>query len=145
MVNETNKKTEEKERRCCKRVFYSAEDRMIGVFVIPGNKRKILEVHVMNVSVGGLHFTISRKETISLKTGDRLILTKLMGNSPLRIVSEIETKIKWVLDYRLMKHVGFGCEFLNLPDTIRSQISNFIESGWYSRSMAVQLISSRND
>ncbi|MBI5592346.1 MAG: PilZ domain-containing protein [Deltaproteobacteria bacterium] len=138
MMNEIKLKIEDKERRCCKRVFYSAEDRMIGLFVFPGYKKKILEAHVMNISVGGLHFTIKRKEMISLKTGDRLILTKLMGNSPLRIVTDVETEIKWVLDYRLMKHVGFGCEFRNLPDMIRSQLYSFIESGWSSRNLPAQ-------
>ena len=83
----------------------------------------------MNISVGGLHFTIKRNELISLKIGDRLILTKLMGNSPLQIVSDIEVEIKWVLDYQLMKHVGFGCEFRNLSDMMRTQLSNFVESG----------------
>ena len=138
MVNETNKEIEDKERRRYKRVFYSAEDQMIGFFVYPANKQNILEAHIMNVSVGGLHFTIKRNGMISPKMGDRLILTKLMGNSSLRIVSDIEIEIKWVLDYRLLKHVGFGCEFRNLPDMIRSQLSNFIESGGGSSSMPVQ-------
>jgi hypothetical protein len=138
MVHKTNKEIEGKERRCYKRIFYSAEDRMIGFFVVPGNNQKVLEAHIMNVSVGGLHFTLKRNDMKSLKMGDRLILTKLMGNSPLRIASDIEIEIKWVLDHRLMKHVGFGCEFRNLPDVIGSQLSVFIESGWNSRSISVQ-------
>ena len=138
MVNETNKEIEDKERRLYKRVFYTAEDRMMGLFVFPGNNQKILEAHIMNVSVGGLHCTIKRNGMISLKMGDRLKLIKLMGNSPLRIASDIEIEIKWVLDYRLMKHVGFGCEFRNLPDMVSSQLSDFIESGWKSSRMSVQ-------
>jgi hypothetical protein len=129
MVNETNKEKEDKERRRYLRVFYSAEDRMIGIFVVPGKKQKILEAHVMNVSIGGLHFTVDRNGTIPLKIGDRLTLKKLIGNSPLRIVSDIEVEIKWILDHRSMKHVGFGCEFQELPETIHYQLSSFIESG----------------
>jgi hypothetical protein len=128
MVNETNKETEGRERRRHKRVFYSAEDQMIGIFVLPGNARKVLEAHIMNVSVGGLHFTIKRNEMIPLKIGDRLTLTKLIGKSPLRIDSDIEIEIKWMLDHRLMKHVGIGCEYRQLPEKIRSQLSRFIES-----------------
>lgn len=138
MVNKTNKEIEGKERRVYKRIFYSAEDRMIGFFVVPGNKQKVLEAHIMNVSVGGLHFTINRNKTIPLKTGDRLILTKLTGNSNLRIVSDIEIEIKWVLDHRLMKHVGFGCEFINLPDMTLSQLSYFIESSLGGSSKPMQ-------
>ena len=138
MVNETNMEIEGKERRRYQRVFYAAEDRMIGLFVFPGNNQKILEAHILNVSVGGLHFTIKRNGMIPLKMGDRLKLIKLMGNSPLRIASDIEIEIKWVLDYRLMKHVGFGCEFRNLPDMVSSQLSDFIESGWKSSRMSVQ-------
>jgi hypothetical protein len=138
IMKERNMEIEGKERRHCNRVFYVAEDRMVGFFVSPGNDQKILEAHIMNVSVGGIHFTIKRDGMIPLKMGDRLILTKLMGNSPLRIVSDIETEIKWVLDNRLLKHIGIGCEFRNLPDIISSQLTKFIESGWGSSGMSVQ-------
>ncbi|MFH0998206.1 MAG: PilZ domain-containing protein [Pseudomonadota bacterium] len=138
MVNEIDLEIKGKERRCYKRVFYTAEDQMTGLFVFPGNNQKILEAHILNVSVGGLHFTIKRNGMIPLKMGDRLKLIKLMGNSPLRIASDIEIEIKWVLDYRLMKHVGFGCEFRNLPDMISAQISDFIESGWGNSGMTEQ-------
>lgn len=118
-----------KERRCHKRVFYSAEDHMTGVFVFPGDHQKVLEANILNISVGGLHFTVERNKLIPLKIGDQLILKKIVGNAPFRIVYDFEIEIKWVLDYQRLKHVGFGCEFRNLPDGIYSQVSNFIESG----------------
>jgi hypothetical protein len=128
MVNETSIKIEDKEKRVYDRVYFSAEDRIVGTFVFPGNKKK-LEAHIMNISAGGLHFTMNRKEMISLKIGDRLILTKMIGSPSLQIVSDIELEIKWKLDYRLMKHVGFGCEFRIIPELVRFQLSKFFESG----------------
>ena len=129
MVNDTIKEKEDRERRRYLRVFYSAEDRMIGVFVVPGKKQKVLEARIMNVSMGGLHFTVDRNGTVPLKIGDRLTLKRLIGNSPLRISSDIEVEIKWILDLRSMKRVGFGCEFQELPEMIQYQLSGLIESG----------------
>jgi hypothetical protein len=117
-------------RRRYKRVFYSADDHMIGFFLFPGQKDEMLVAQIMNVSVGGLHFTIKRNEMLAIKKGDHLILTKVMGNSPLRMVSHIEIEIKWILDHPMMKHVGFGGEFCNLSDMTRLQISQCIESVW---------------
>ena len=132
MVNEISIETQWRRRRNYKRVFYTAENRMIGFFLFPDKEQEIVVAQIMNVSVGGLHFTIKRNEMLSLQIGDRLILTKVIGNSPLRMISNIEMEIKWVLDHQMMKHVGFGCEFHNLPEIIRSQISHFIEEGWSS-------------
>lgn len=132
MISENNDEGQAIGRRRYKRVFYSVEDRMIGFFLLPDKEQEMLVAQIMNVSVGGLHFTIKRNEIFSLRIGDRLILTKVMGNSPLRIVSDIEIEIKWVLDHPMMKHVGFGCEFHQLPDNIRLHISHFIEAGWNS-------------
>lgn len=131
MVNESNLEAQPSGKRRYKRVFYSAEDRMIGFFMLPDLQGQLV-AQIMNVSVGGLHFTIKRNEMLTLRIGDRLILTKIIGSSPLRIVSNIEMEIKWILDHQMMKHVGFGCEFHNLPDSIRSHITHYIESGWKS-------------
>jgi hypothetical protein len=138
MLNKNILEIDGKERRRCDRLFFSAEDKMNGFFIFPGNNQEILDAHVMNISISGLHFTIKRNKMISFRVGDRLILTKLMGKSPLQIVSNIEVEIKWVLDNKSMKNIGCGCEFHNLPDVICSQLSNFIESGWSSSSMAEQ-------
>ncbi|MCX5883809.1 MAG: PilZ domain-containing protein [Deltaproteobacteria bacterium] len=138
MENEINMNLEGKERRGCKRVFYSAEDQMTGLFFFPGNNQVLLEAQIINVSLSGLHFTINRNKMMPLKMGDRLILKKLFGNSPLRTDSDVEIEIKWVLDHKSMKHVGFGCEFQNLPDMIRSELSSFIESGWDSGNAPTQ-------
>ncbi|MBU0729234.1 MAG: PilZ domain-containing protein [Proteobacteria bacterium] len=122
-------------RRKYKRVFYSVQDKMVGFFSCPSQGDKGIVANVMNMSVGGLHFTLKRDDNIKLKVGDHLILTKIVGNAPIQLVVNIETKIKWVLDHHLMKHIGYGCEFMDLPDIVKEQIVDFVDTEWVSSSL----------
>ncbi len=116
-------------RRRYKRVFYSAEDKIVGFFSIPGDNNRSITANVMNMSIGGLHFTLKRDDNIRISQGDKIILHKVTGNIPFQFVANIEAEIKWVLDHHLMKHIGFGCEFVNLSDITKKQLQSLVESG----------------
>ncbi len=115
------------ERREHKRILFSFRDEIIGVFVHTGDINDLLTLNVMNISEGGIGITYKREINKKLRRGDRLLLKKITGPKPLDSISNVTTQIQWILDNHYLDHIGFGCKFLNIPETIRDRIRELVE------------------
>lgn len=116
------------ERRQYKRMFFSIEEGPLAVFALPDVGKEVLTAIVMDLSLGGLGLSVRKGGNVRINVGDRLILTEIKGAANLRPISNMETEIKWIQNYRAFKHILFGCEFVNATDTVREQIQQFINS-----------------
>jgi len=118
------------ERRQYKRMFFSIEEGPLGVFALPDMDTGVLTAIIMDLSMGGLGLSIRKGGDMSINVGDRLILTEIRGmaDTNLRPINNIETEIKWIQNYRAFRHILFGCEFVDITQTTRDQIQQFINS-----------------
>lgn len=115
------------ERRRFKRVVFSIEDGITGVFSSPGFADDSIAAMIMDLGAGGLQFVLPRNTTHKISTGDRLILGKVQGMTDLKFVCKVELKVKWIMDLEYFEHIGVGCEILNASDVIRDQINRFVD------------------
>ena len=74
--------------------------------------------------------TLSKDRGGNIGIGDHVILTQITGIKDLQFLTNIEAEIKWILDNPSLEFIGFGCEFLVVPESMQNAIRRFIDS-WY--------------
>jgi len=120
-------------RRKYKRALFEFEDKVSGIFSIPGKSERPITAAILNLSRGGIHITVDTKDESKIKPGNILILIQIKGPSPLQYLVNIDTEVKWVLDHEIMEHIGIGCEFVNISQSSLEQIGSFVDT-WYADS-----------
>jgi c-di-GMP-binding flagellar brake protein YcgR len=116
------------ERRRFRRVFFEKNNSIEAVFIRPGIHESVFSAMIMNMSAGGLHFTLSKSQDIGIRKGDQLILTEIRGTEFFNFFLNIDTRIVWVLDKDDMEYIGYGCEFKDVPDIVRGHFIEFVDS-----------------
>ena len=119
---------EGKERRRCKRIFFSLEEGVKGTFAFSDRQKGILMAQIINVSEDGLGLTISKDDKKRIDKGDHLILSHIIGIKGLEPLLNVEAEIKWILDNPALDCIGIGCEILYPPDVVRRKIRTCIDS-----------------
>ena len=120
---------DEREKRQFRRVAIDPDDGIMGFISSPRLKADdSIAVNIINLSAGGLHFFLPKGSFKDICTGDHLTLREIKGSKDLDFISNVELEVKWVAEHPLLKHVGLGCEFLNISDEIRQQINQFVDN-----------------
>ena len=119
---------EKKERRRYQRIFFSMEDGVKGIFAFPDHQKGLLTANIINISEGGLGLALNRDKRDRIHKGDYVILTHIIGIQGLESLTNAEAEIRWILDNPSLEFIGFGCEFLNAPESQRNAIRIFIDS-----------------
>jgi len=131
-----------KTRRRYQRVIFSLEDGIICVFKPQLNSKKltIKAASVMNLSAGGIQFTVGKEDANAFHVGDRLIFTGFRGAQNMNFDEKIEMEIMWVLELQFLENTGIGCEFKNMSESLRSRIDQFVISEIKFRGQNIHLI-----
>ena len=119
---------EKKERRRYQRIFFSIEDGIKGIFAFSDYQKGLLTANIINISENGLGLALSKDKKDMIHKGDYVILTHIMGIQDLESLTNVEAEIKWILENPSLEFIGFGCEFLNAPESQRDAIRIFIDS-----------------
>ena len=120
------------EKRKFNRVPFSYNDNIIGTFIRQSNNQKI-SAHILNLSVQGLYFTLSRDDRRDLVELEVLTLVNINMPRNDDFILNIKIEIKRILDHPEMEHSGYGCYFTSFPESSRDQIKRFLEI-WFLES-----------
>ncbi len=116
---------DKQERRKNKRIFFTNEDGIKGVFKF--TDKESITANIMNLSSGGLQFILDRKQSENIAKGDHLVLEKILGNEELDFLGGIKLEVKWVLDLQIFAHAGIGCEFKNISSNAFDLIEKLVK------------------
>jgi c-di-GMP-binding flagellar brake protein YcgR len=122
------------ERRQSKRVLFTVEDGIVGVFNPPGNGGDPVTANVMDISSGGVKLIFKPILDNKIKEGDRLVLSEIRGSSNSQVVINIDTEVKWITEDELSDNIGLGVEFLNVLEDEREHLDEMVEF-WYLQKM----------
>ena len=122
------------ERRQSKRVLFTVEDGIVGVFNPPGNGGESVQASVMDISSGGVKLLFKPILENKIKEGDRLVLSEIRGSGSSQVVINIDSEVKWVTEDELSDNIGLGVEFLNVLEDEKEQINDMVEY-WYLQKM----------
>jgi len=127
-------KTTKEERRQSKRVLFTVEDGIVGVFNPPGNGGDPVQANVMDISSGGVKLLFKPILKNKIKEGDRLVLSEIRGSGSSQVVINIDSEVKWITEDELSDNIGLGVEFLDVLDDEREHISDMVDY-WYLQKM----------
>jgi c-di-GMP-binding flagellar brake protein YcgR len=122
------------ERRQSKRVLFTIEDGIIGVFNPPGNGGEPVQASVMDISSGGVKLLFKPILKNKIKEGDRLVLSEIRGSGSSQVVINIDSEVKWITEDELSDNIGLGVEFLDVLEDEKEQINDMVEY-WYLQKM----------
>jgi len=122
------------ERRQSKRVLFTVEDGIVGVFNPPGNGGEPVQANVMDISSGGVKLLFKPILENKIREGDRLVLSEIRGSGSSQVVINIDSEVKWITEDELSDNIGLGIEFLDVLDDEKEHINDMVEY-WYLQKM----------
>jgi c-di-GMP-binding flagellar brake protein YcgR len=120
------------EKRKFKRAIFTSDDKVIGLFTLARRPEKIITGTVLNLSMGGIYFTIDANRAIIPVNGDQMVLMQIKSPKSLSFLVNIDAQIKWVFNPAMLKFIGVGCEFVNIPELSKKQLNNFVDD-WHEK------------
>jgi c-di-GMP-binding flagellar brake protein YcgR len=122
----------QEEKRRFNRIFFSLADGIEGTFTFTNFLKGTVTAYIINLSEGGVGLVLNKeKDEKRIEKGEALILTQINGIQGLEPLMNIEAEIKWILDNPSLEFLGFGCEFLRMPESLQAHLRAFIDS-WCS-------------
>lgn len=113
------------EKRSYKRFLFSARDRVFGEFELPDIFDGRVLFRILDISAGGLRYTIAREKAGEVVVGNNIFLHHVEGYPALEFVPHIKMEVKWVLDNPVFKNILVGCQFVDISETIKEKIDQF--------------------
>jgi hypothetical protein len=95
------------------RIYFSMEQEIDGVIDLSDDRNGDLRVKILNLSEGGLFFTLVKEKIEKFHEGDTVILKGMGSPNPVNFSQELVMEIKWVNDHALLENIGYGCEFVD--------------------------------
>lgn len=114
------------EKRREARVYFSPGENICGVFVFPDFGQFSFSALVLDLSLGGVHFTVKREEWNFLELGRQLVLARLSNGEEVFCDRAMPLTVRWVLDHPLVSNVSVGCEFDGLAEEDRIMLQSFL-------------------
>jgi c-di-GMP-binding flagellar brake protein YcgR len=127
----------EKGLRRYHRVYFEPQNNISASLSVPEKDTERVSVPVLNLSAGGIFFTWNRENPVHFQSGDSLVLLEISGLRELEFLTRIEMKVVWVLDHAGLNHIGYGCEFQNIPDPVRDRINRYVEDRYADGTLRV--------
>ena len=114
------------EKRKEERVYFSPGENICGVFVFPDFERFSFSALLLDLSLGGVHFTLKREEWNALELGRQLVLARLVKGDEIVCDRAMPLTGRWILDLPMVSSVSVGCEFDELPEDDRKKLRSFL-------------------
>ena len=116
------------EKRKFPRAFFNMEHGITGVFAIPKTQTKPIKAVILNISAGGLFFSVKTDERNKVQKGDELLFIELREKSSLPMVLNLKAEVVWIADNTDLEYTGMGCKFTNVSDDARDRLNKFVKS-----------------
>ena len=114
------------EKRRYPRVSLKVDDGYFGNFILPDNSK--LMASIVNLSGGGVNFSVTPQAVELLKAGDVLLLKHIAGAAQLSFLEDIKAEICWIKVLEDPGMVSVGCGFLAIAPPVQEQLSRFIDA-----------------
>jgi c-di-GMP-binding flagellar brake protein YcgR len=114
------------EKRSEVRVYFSPGENICGVFVFPDFGQFSFSALILDLSLGGIHFTVKREAWNSLEPGRQLVLARLSEGEDSLCDRAMPLTVRWVLDHPMVSNVSVGCEFDGLPEDVQKMLQSFL-------------------
>ena len=103
-----------RERRQSQRIPFEKQQKIMGHFYLPGREDKSVVVQILNMSGGGVFFTLRSSRGIPLKVGDKIFFQDIVNQESKTFSLKLHAEIIWITDDPTMEYTGIGTKFLHM-------------------------------
>ncbi len=114
------------DKRKHKRYIFPNDETMTAQVCLSGDKN-FIEARLLNVSEGGIGLAVAKEQTQDISVTSELLMVNFHEMSQLQGLRDVLLKVRWVLDYTPLDHLGLGCEFVNLPENGKKEILELVK------------------
>ena len=115
------------ERRRYKRAYFSNRDSITTNLKLSILDEDVLSADIKDLGEYGVGLTIVKDQGEIIKPGLKLTIQKIEGSEQLEFITGLEMEVRWLVNNDRLQHIGFGCEFINIPRGIREKIGKFVK------------------
>lgn len=115
------------ERRQSDRVLFEKQDKIMGHFSLLEKQDKSIVVQILNISLGGISFTLRSNRDIELKMGDRIIFEEIVNKDSQVFSIKMRAIIIWIMEDSTMEYTGIGSKFLDMNSERKSIMNDCIQ------------------
>lgn len=115
------------ERRQSHRVLFEKQDKIMGHFSLLEKQGKSIVVQILNMSIGGISFTLRSNRDIELKVGDRIIFEEIVNKDSQVFSIKMSAIIIWIMEDSTLEYTGIGSKFIEMNLEKKSIISDCIQ------------------
>ncbi|MHB8811234.1 MAG: PilZ domain-containing protein [Desulfobulbaceae bacterium] len=116
------------ESRRHRRIYFPGELVVSGI-VAGSDAQTGLPVKILNLSEGGLFFTIAKENGSHFQENARVLFMGMKGPDPFNLSQKMHMTIRWVFSDAALESIGYGCEFIDPPaqcvDLLRNMVAGF--------------------
>lgn len=135
------------EKRKFERAYFSSDDNVTGIILIPGQEIPLIngtistlslgddpeaidiDGNINDISIGGVYLILKKTQALHLDVGSLLTLKEIQANILCSLALNIGMKIRRIYNYEFVEHIGLGCEFTNISDEALEIIKQLVEWG----------------
>jgi c-di-GMP-binding flagellar brake protein YcgR len=117
------------EKRKFERAYFSPDDAVTGVIIIPDLAPPPLSGNIADLSVGGVYFILKKSSHVQLAIGSTLTFKEIKANMLNCLELNIEMQLRRIHNYEFVDHVGLGCEFTYINEKAAETIKRLVEWG----------------
>lgn len=116
------------EKRRFRRIYFPGDLVVSGVVVRSDARDAEFPVKVLNLSEGGLFFTILKAMAVRFQEEGAIVFKSMRGPAPFSLSQDLTMEIKWVCDSEMLESVGYGCEFIDPPSDCVERLRGMVDS-----------------
>jgi hypothetical protein len=115
------------ERRQSKRTLFKKHNKIMGYFSHSEKQGKSIIVQILNMSAGGIFFSIRSNRDIQLKVGDEIIFENIVNTDSKVYSLNMNAVIIWIMEDPTMEHTGIGSKFVNVDSENKIKIDDCLQ------------------
>lgn len=108
------------------RVSFSVSDGIVARFLASEDNHELQTAYILNLSEGGLFFTLRKDQCNLLKEGDNLRFVEIKKWRTSHFLVNIQANVVWQGNMPEYESIGIGCKFSNISDKNLQNIKELV-------------------
>lgn len=108
------------------RVSFTVSDGIVARFLASENIHELQTAYVLNLSEGGLFFTLRKDQSNLLKEGDNLRFVEIKKWRTSHFLVNIQANVVWQGNVPGYESIGIGCKFSNISEKNLQNIKDLV-------------------
>lgn len=121
-----------RDRRQFQRLIFSVDNEIYSTIHIVGTRSEPIRALILNISPGGVSFSITGRDRKIVKKGDKIILKEIQERNKTIQPINVYAEIIWRFEDPTTEYIGIGAKFFDMTESHKLELNRFIQM-WQKR------------